>query len=103
MQMPRLETSTPPLSASLSMRMVALFFALGASGALELAGADDVAVTADQRDVDASKTMDRRIDLDGIEFDGIPGIGVDVADVGGVDDHGGDIARANLAAPRRIR
>ena len=74
---------------------------LGEQAFLELAGANDVAVTADQRRRGRLEDNGQggRIDLDGIELDGILGIGVDVADVGGVDaDHSGDIARANLAA-----
>ena len=41
----------------------------------------------------------RRVDLDGLQLYGVVGVGVDVADVGGVNaHHGGDVARLRLGA-----
>ena len=68
---------------------------------LELTGAHDVAVAADERGGRSLKDdgQGRRVDLDGLELDGVLGIGVDIADIGAVDAHdGGDVAGADFLA-----
>lgn len=41
----------------------------------------------------------RRVDLDGLELNGVLGIDVDIADIGAVDAHdGGDVAGADFLA-----
>ena len=68
---------------------------------LELAAAHDVALAAHERgggglEDDGER---RRVDLDGLQLDGVLGVGVDVADVGGVDAHdGGDVSGLGLSA-----
>ena len=68
---------------------------------LELAAAHDVALAAHERGGRRLKDDGerRRVDLDGLQLDGVVGVGVDVADVGGVDAHdGGDVAGLGLGA-----
>ena len=68
---------------------------------LELTGAHDVAVTADERGGRSLKDdgQGRRVDLDGLELDGVLGIGVDIADIGAVNTHdGGDVTGADFLA-----
>ncbi len=68
---------------------------------LELATTHDVALAADERRGGGLED-DRqggRVDLDGVELDGVLGVGVDVADVGRVDAHDGrDVAGLRLGA-----
>ena len=68
---------------------------------LELAGAHDVAVATDERGGRGLEDdgQGRRVDLDGLELDGVLGIGVDITDIGAVDAHdGGDVTRADFLA-----
>ena len=68
---------------------------------LELTGTHDVAVAADERGGRSLKDdgQGRRVDLDGLELNGVLGIGVDIADIGAVDaDNGGDVAGADFLA-----
>ena len=68
---------------------------------LKLTGAHDVAVTADERGGRSLKDdgQGRRVDLDGLELDGVLGIGVDIADIGAVNTHdSSDIAGADFLA-----
>ena len=47
----------------------------------------------------AGKRDGRRVDLDGLELNGVLGIGVDIADIGAVNTHdSGDIAGADFLA-----
>ena len=68
---------------------------------LELTGTHDVAVAADERGSRSLKDdgQGRRVDLDGLEFNGVLGIGVDIADIGAIDAHdGGDVTGADFLA-----
>ena len=68
---------------------------------LKLTGAHDVAVAADERGGRSLKDdgQGRRVNLDGLELDGVLGIGVDIADIGAVNTHdSGDIAGADFLA-----
>ena len=99
--MPRPETSMPVLSGSSSIFMVDVVLALEEQALLKLTAADDVALAADER---GGRGLEHdgqggRVDLDGLELDGVLGVGVDVADVGGVDAHDrGDVAGNGLGA-----
>ena len=67
----------------------------------ELTGTHDIAVAADERGGRSLKDdgQGRRVDLDGLELDGVLGVGVDIADIGAVDAHdGGNVAGADLLA-----
>ena len=74
---------------------------LGHEALLELACAHNVTVTTDKRRGGCLKD-DRqrgRVDFDGLELDGVLGVGVDVADVGAVDaHHSADVAGLDLMA-----
>ena len=68
---------------------------------LELTGAHDVAVATDERRGRSFKDdgQGRRVDLDGLEFNGVLGVGVDIADIGAIDAHdGGDVTGADFLA-----
>ena len=68
---------------------------------LELTGAHDVAIAADEWGGRSLKDdgQGRRVDLDGLELDGVLGIGVDIADIGAVNTHdSSDIAGADFLA-----
>ena len=68
---------------------------------LELTGAYDVAVATDERGGRSLKDdgQGRRVDLDGLELDGVLGVGVDIADIGAVNAHdGSDVAGADFLA-----
>ena len=68
---------------------------------LKLTGAHDVAVTADERRGRSLKDdrQGRRVNLDGLELDGVLGVGVDIADIGAFNTHdSGDIAGADFLA-----
>ena len=68
---------------------------------LELTGTNDVAVATDERGGRSLKDDGQgwRVDLDGLELDGILGVGVDIADIGAVNTNdSGDVAGADFLA-----
>ena len=68
---------------------------------LELTGTHNVAVTADERGGRSLKDdgQGRRVDLDGLELDGVLGVGVNIADIGAVNTHdSSDIAGTDFLA-----
>ena len=99
------DAATRDLDAALVLELLDLHghvvLGLVEQALLELTGAHDVAIAADERRGRSLKDdrQGRRVDLDGLELDGVLGVGVDIADIGAVNtDNGGDVAGADFLA-----